>query len=488
VKHQNSLKVSIYRSGNEHAGHVGNNRVDGELHDRVLELYESGVTKPSSIMHQLRQLDNDELVLTRIQLYYILRKIRLDKFGESNISLGELTRWLDSKNTPVDDETPFVLNSESGSNSIFSTIDTLDDDNDNEHDQEEEGQSSLFFRFLITSKFLLKQAIGASLVATDATHKLLWLGMPVLIVGTTDAKRQFHPFAIGVCTNETARDFQFVFSSLIEGVRKHFDSEYKPDILLADSAPAITNGFIKSAFGYQDNDFTRLNCWPDAERNLDKKIRGIKSDQIRREVKTDIHFIQLAHTRDDFKLLWEQFCKKWRSKRKSDVSNFIEYMEKNWILTNCNWYEGAAHGYPSSNDELESTYKQIKDSFTFRNGLPMMQFLELLMKIVTKWTQDRMATKSVDPPHLTTPARIPFYQNPPIDTALEEKAFIFASEQRKIHQDAEHDNHYYFCYSVDSPLTMAKVNQLKKIRSSKSFDDYVTTISDIGIFLDYVIK
>jgi hypothetical protein len=402
-----------------------------------------------------------------------------------------LNNWLDSKNAPVDEETPFVLNSESGSTSIFPTIDNLDeedDDEDAEHDQEEEGQSSLFFRFLITSKFLLKQAIGTSLVATDATYKLLWLGMPVLIVGTTDAKRQFHPFAIGVCTNETARDFQFVFSSLIEGVKKHFDTDYKPDILLADSAPAITNGF-KSAFGYQDDDFIRLNCWPHTERNLDKKIKGIKSDKIRREVKTDIHLIQLANTRDDFKFLWDQFCKKWRSKRMSDVSTFVEYMEKNWIKINCNWYEGAAPGYPSSNNALESTNKQIKDSFTFRNRLPMMQFLELLVSIVTKWTQDRMTTQSADPPHSTTPAHVPFYRHPPIDTALEEKAFTFASEQRKIHQDAEHDNHYYFCYSVDSALTWAKVNQLKKIRSSKSFDDYVTTITDIGIyFTDYLIK
>jgi hypothetical protein len=52
LKHQDTLKVSIYRSDDEHMGHAINNRVDGELYDRILELYESGVTKPSSIMHQ----------------------------------------------------------------------------------------------------------------------------------------------------------------------------------------------------------------------------------------------------------------------------------------------------------------------------------------------------------------------------------------------------------------------------------------------------
>jgi hypothetical protein len=53
-------------------------------------------------------------------------------------------------------------------------------------------------------------------------------------------------------------------------------------------------------------------------------------------------------------------------------------------------YEGIDPGLPSSNNALEATNKDIKDSFTFRERLPMNEFLELLFKIVRKWSKDRV--------------------------------------------------------------------------------------------------
>ena len=166
-------------------------------------------------------------------------------------------------------------------------------------------------------------------------------------IGTTDKNRQFHPFGISVCTNETEHDFAFVFDCVKSGLKDIFDSDYKPKVLQADAAPSITKGF-KKAFGYSDTDFTRLNCWPHVQRNLEKKVKSIKCPVVRAQIWSDISSLQLAHSPENFKMATELFIKKLKQKKMPYVTTFIEYMDDHWIKINSNWYEGAAPGYPSS--------------------------------------------------------------------------------------------------------------------------------------------
>jgi hypothetical protein len=113
-----------------------------------------------------------------------------------------------------------------------------------------------------------------------------------------------------------------------------------------------------------------------------KKVKNIKCPVDRAQIWSDISSLQLAHSPENFKMATELFIKKWKQKKMPDVTTFIEYMDDHWIKINSNWYEGAAPGYPSSNNALESTNNDIKNSFTFRERLPMNEFLELLLKIV----------------------------------------------------------------------------------------------------------
>ena len=113
-----------------------------------------------------------------------------------------------------------------------------------------------------------------------------------------------------------------------------------------------------AAFNYSAKNFVRIHCWPHAQRNIDQRINKVKCVAKRFKSKSDIENLQLAHSRDNFIMM----C--------------------SWITKKCNWYEGIASGLPGSNKLLEETNKDIKDSFTFREGLPMNEFLELLFKIV----------------------------------------------------------------------------------------------------------
>ena len=58
------------------------------------------------------------------------------------------------------------------------------------------------FRIFISTKRLLKLATKSNNIHADGTYKLIWEGMPVLIIGNSDLDRHFHPFGICICSNE----------------------------------------------------------------------------------------------------------------------------------------------------------------------------------------------------------------------------------------------------------------------------------------------
>ena len=106
-------------------------------------------------------------------------------------------------------------------------------------------------------------------------------GYPCLTVGTTDKNKSFHPFGLAIVFRETEEDFSFVFNAIKKsklaidslnspGVPPSFI--YNPKRLIADSAPAIHNGFEK-AYGQLEK---RVNCWAHVIRNIDSVLKKNK--------------------------------------------------------------------------------------------------------------------------------------------------------------------------------------------------------------------
>jgi hypothetical protein len=127
------------------------------------------------------------------------------------------------------------------------------------------------FRLFFTTKRLIRIASIAILAHTDATYKLIWQGFPVLIVGTSDAYKRFHPIGLAVCTNERAADFQFLFEAVCFCLTDLGLPKPTSFDLVADAADAITNGF-KAVFG--DN-FNRIMCWFHVEEAVKKRVKSV---------------------------------------------------------------------------------------------------------------------------------------------------------------------------------------------------------------------
>ena len=169
-----------------------------ETKDKIEELFKLGIMKPKAILKALEETGLTVPTSSQLANHLVLLKNKL--YGKISISLGELEEWAKTNDkVPEDEDEPFVCGFES------------------HYDGPVE---SRYFRLALTTKRLLTNSQQSDLVQADATYKLIWQGFPVLIAGTTDLQRQFHPLCLAICSSETESDFCFLFKSLKNVVSK----------------------------------------------------------------------------------------------------------------------------------------------------------------------------------------------------------------------------------------------------------------------------
>lgn len=115
---------------------------------------------------------------------------------------------------------------------------------------------------------LLKILSECSTICIDATYKLNWMRFPLIILGTVDRKKHFHPLDYACSSHETTQDYEFVFSSVKIAIEKHFpESQFNPKKLIADGADAIRNAFY-NVFESAEID---IMCFAHVIRNVRKR-------------------------------------------------------------------------------------------------------------------------------------------------------------------------------------------------------------------------
>jgi hypothetical protein len=111
---------------------------------------------------------------------------------------------------------------------------------------------------------------------------------------------------------------------------------YRPDILIADGAEAITNGFM-AAFDYETaNDFTRIMCWAHVYRKIEEKARPIQQ-QYRQEICDDVSDLQTMSSQELFDHAYALFHVKWSRKNINEINTFLEYFKNEWIISKINF-------------------------------------------------------------------------------------------------------------------------------------------------------
>lgn len=184
---------------------------------------------------------------------------------------------------------------------------------------------------------------------------------------------------------ETSEDYEFLFNSIKKGVKDIYGFDYKPNILIADNASAIENGF-NAAFG--DDQITRINCWAHTIRNIDTELAKIKNKEQRERIRFDICNIQLSQSKAIFIKLNELFYLKWLN-RENSITYFMSYYRDNWVNRKSGWYEGFSIGDPSTSNAIESHHKTIKKD-TQHIRKPAIKFINTSGKeLVEEWSNSR---------------------------------------------------------------------------------------------------
>lgn len=371
-----SDKIQLFRADADHTHENDPNAVEiipPNVQAAIKELYENNVTKPKALALNLVKKGLEAPPSAKLKTY--LKKLNDTKYGNDKINCGTLEKWLQDNSALPDSETqPFVLN----------------------YEMNYENEANIEFRFFVTSKLLLKQAIGSRNIHADATYKIIWQGFPVLAVGTTDLCRKFHPMGLAVCTTEQQKDYEFIFAAVKQGIHNIFDQEFEPEFLIADAAGAIHNGAIK-VFGPL---IQIIMCWFHAHKNISDKVpMYLKELNKQTQFFSDLNQLQVAKTKDIFDIAVKLFMDKWRD----ESPELVAYFENQWILKNGNWYEAFAKLTPSTNNAVESNNRVMKDDHTLRERMDLGKFRTAIFEMISTWTMEYasgLKTVTIDAPEI----------------------------------------------------------------------------------------
>jgi hypothetical protein len=260
--------------------------------------------------------------------------------------------------------------------------------------------------FFITTRNLLRAARQrGDLLHADATYKVNWHEWPVCIPSITDHDGHIHPLGIAVLLGESTEDFNLAFTQTKAAVDKECNIDWSPKHIVKDGAPAISNAFTQ-VFGV---DKLFINCWAHVRRLFDSLAKGL--GDFKDEVIADINLLQTSPSPQMFDAAWLLFKQKWQNVAELEnlsiaekIETFLDLMHKRFIAKNSGWYEGYAIGVPSTDNALESLHCRFKDGFTFRDRLPIKDFMEASFDALSAWSLQR---NGVDKPFHMSPVVTP---------------------------------------------------------------------------------
>lgn len=344
---KNDVKSIAYTNGKEHN------------HDEILKTSSKIAPSTKAKILELKAMDvrvkdiyrnvstsGEAPMITELQIKNFIGNKNRKEENVRDISYGDMRAFMKSRNVePTEDDQAFIPSYQEPS----------DDD----------------FRFIISTKTLLKNSVGGEIYAADNTYKVNWNGLPVFVIGTLDRDKHFHLIAIGISTHERSDDFYYFFTALKEAVNDYCNEIIEPKILVSDGCKGLIHSF-KSAF---ESSFVQNNmCWVHMLRNLRKHVPAAIHDS----VFEDVRALHLAPNQKAFDAGAAFFVRKY-----AKHENFINYFVNTYLLDEDYkyWYE-CANNAPKNNNANEAVNHVLKRDY-IRSALPFKQFvvqIDLLMK------------------------------------------------------------------------------------------------------------
>lgn len=171
-----------------------------------------------------------------------------------------------------------------------------------------------------------------------------------------------------------------------------------------------------------------------------------------------------ASSKKEFNDLAALFLKRWEKKE----PEFIKYFEKQWLGSHKNWFAAASVYDPAHNNNIEGYNGVIKRTITFRERLPLSEFVNVMMDMTKGISTDYAKNVRV------------FADVPEIDVASWRRAAEWSDNKHLktiARSDTDEKTLFYVpskkILQTEKTFTMHEVKVLKKF-VWRSFDQYVS--------------
>ena len=241
--------------------------------------------------------------------------------------------------------------------------------------------------------------------------------------------------------------------------------EYRPNILIADGAEAITNGFM-AAFDYKSiTEFIRIMCWAHVHRNCKSKALTITNKKYSLNIIEDIENLQIMPSNLFFDFALNLFREKWS--KVPEVEIFYKHFMSEWVdSTNYGWYEGIADNIPSTDNGLEATNNVVKGSHTLRVRMSVSQYLLNSTDMIRNWSKDRISEK-------------PFHEKPNVDSRMYRLAWDFLYKSTPVIKKS--NQIYVLTKDEHKSLINPQIAKSNLDQLQISFDHFILTVKKIKI-------
>jgi hypothetical protein len=237
--------VTLYKTDEDHNNHIKPvvRGIPDDIRAAIDQIFKD-FQKPNQIIQKLETNFPDRELPNWFQIRNYIQYEKIKAGSKTSMNLGELEQWCQAKSEiPSATELDKVHVRHFTGTSLNPKTKKIEPE----------------FFVWITTRRLTKLCQHTTHICADTTYKLVYQGYPVLMAGTTDRKKSFHPLGIAICAHERNTAYQFIFDS-IKGCAKDFDEfHYQPNTLIADASDATTIGF-KSVFGATALQ-KRVMCW-----------------------------------------------------------------------------------------------------------------------------------------------------------------------------------------------------------------------------------
>ena len=203
-----------------------------------------------------------------------------------------------------------------------------------------------------------QQKVGShQLLQSDATYRLLWMGFPVFVLGTSSPTGRFFATCVVLASHEDTEGWASIYR-YVSSLDNH------PKYHLADGAKAITKA-IDEVFDLET--CTRLMCWPHVHRNIVPKLKSVSvlDKALANDILHDIENLQWSVLNEkSFRKVLSLLEKKHLDNQNPDLKVplkvFFDYMRAIWVDSRgFRWYEGANPWGVSNNQGVEGKNKVL---------------------------------------------------------------------------------------------------------------------------------